>query len=398
MKSIYFWIVAAIFSLGILPAAADNIQFTLNVPNPEAVKCSVNYQPYEIHKGANEMDIDQWSTVELEWISPWIIKRVTDKNGTSAGYIMNGKWTLYCNPEDNGQVFNVEIVNLDEFRTATFTVNVDDPALVDAVLYGYNTTLKLEKGSNTIKFDPAAEQMLAVSAVNYKVPLYSVTKNGTPVEKQGQTFIVDELEDGDVVDITAILPDIDRTVTFSYGENSIGSIGVRVNDVPVEDFNNELLVVKLGSIVTVFTKSGYAVDKAQQDGEDIYFTGSYEFTVMEDTEIYIEAHELAKFKATVIVPNPDWLTLYRGYEYDNDVVALQEGENEIELTENPYGTYVSWKISQDAICNEVTLNGTALYSYMTSTEIKEGDVLMFDMTEKVYDLSLRHVSERMRPY
>ena len=40
MKRFYYWIVAAIIAFGILPAyaqEASNIQFTINVPNPDAV-------------------------------------------------------------------------------------------------------------------------------------------------------------------------------------------------------------------------------------------------------------------------------------------------------------------------------------------------------------------------
>lgn len=398
MKSIYFWIVAALFGLGILPAAAQEttkVQFTINVPNPDAVACEISYQPYELVKGANVIEVAEYTMIKITGVNPWRLNNVTypgaDGSATTASGYSSGTWYFYPSAEVQNRVFTLEVINIDEFRTATLTINVDDATLVSAMLGGYYTNLQLKDGENTIKFDPAVETYLSISGAT-SAPIYKVELDGVPVVAQGGAYYtISDLADGMVIDITAKLPDEDRTLTFSYSEDGVGAIDVLVENQPVEDFDHETLVVKLGSAVTLAPRADFRYEKVTVNGQEIGYTnynGNYEFNyrfvVMEDTEIYIAAHPFGKIKATVVIPNPEFVTFYKGYEYQGNVVALQPGENELEMMENE--SIYSWTISKDAIRNSVTLNGTELSEYYTQVTFKDGDVLVFDLAEKSFDL------------
>ena len=387
MKNFYLWIVAAMVCIGILPAAAQdaevsNIKFTVNIANAEGVKCSMDGEDIPLHNGANLLEFPNGTNISFTSISPWKISGVTDRNGTAASGFYDGSWFLYVNPEIADQVYTVSVINLDEFRTSQFTVNVDDPSLVNAMVGGYYTSLTLKAGENVIKYDPAVETYLTVTPVNYNIPLYKCTLNGTDVARQGGGFTV-MLEPDCVVDITAILPDEDRTVSFSYSEGAEGSIGVEINGAPLSDFNGKSLTLKLGTQMTI-TGNTYEYNYSQVlvNGEQVAFYGSYTFNVMEDTQVYVDAHPYGSITATIIVNIPELVKLYRGYGNDNPI-ELKAGENVVELPEN--NSSVRWDVDAMAILNGVTLNGEPLASYYNSWTLADGDILEFDVTEKVFD-------------
>lgn len=386
MKRFYYWIVAAIIAFGILPAyaqEASNIQFTINVPNPDAVKCQMNGETYELVKGANHIDVPQYTNFYFEGVSPWKLTGVTDKTGTTPSGFYGDTWFLTVFESMQDEVFTLSIVNLDEFRTAQFTINVDDPSLVYAVLGGYFTTLDLKEGSNTVKYDPAKETYVTLSSVVYDIPLYSVKINGTEVAPIDNSYYVELTEDC-VVDVVAVLPDEDHVVNFTYADGAEGSISLRLNDQDVTDFNGKSIVVKLGDRLTIKGNlQEYKYEEVKVNDNAVPFeSASYTFAVMKDSEVIINAHPYGSIKATIVIPNIDLVSIYKGY-YDGEALPMKQGENVIELPEN--NSVVRWVINEMAILNSITLNGETISSYYSSWTLNDGDVLAFDVTEKVFD-------------
>ncbi|MDE5883139.1 MAG: hypothetical protein K2H60_15570 [Muribaculaceae bacterium] len=365
MKRICCWIVAVITAFGILPAMAQeggNVQFTVNVPNPDAVKCSVNGDAYDLVKGANSFDVPEYTNIYFEGVAPWKLTGVTNKSGTSASGFYGDTWYLTAYPDMQDEVFTLILTNLDEFRTSQFTVNIDDPSLVNAVLGGYYTTLDLQAGENVVKFDPAFENFLTISPVTYNIPLYSVKVDGTEVAADNNTYYVD-LTENCVIDITAILPEGENTVNFSYSEGSEGSIKLSLNYEPVADFNGKSIVVNTGDMLTISSNDEYMISELKINGSHVNFDSSYTFAVVKDTEVFVEAHTFGTIKATIVIPDPELITIYQGY-YSENPLPMNQGENLIELSEN--NSTISWSISSDAILNSMTLNGESLPSYYTS--------------------------------
>lgn len=388
MKNFCLWIVAVMVCFGILPAQAQdseaaNIKFTVNVPNADAVKCTVNGDEHPLTAGANAFDVPQYANIYFTGNAPWKLDGVTDRNGTAVSGFYGDAWYLTALPEMQDQEYTLAVINLDEYRTASCTVIVDDPSLVNAMLGGYYTGLTLKAGENTVKYDPAIETYINISPVNYNVPLYSVKFNGTEVAPQSNSYSI-TLSDGCVIDITAILPDEDRTVSFSYSEGAEGSISVLVNEREAADFNGKSLTVKLGDQMKIVGNvTDFKFNEVKVNGEPVSFYGSYVFSVMKDSEVYIDAEAYGSIKATIVVSDPELITVYRGFSYNGDVMALQPGENVVELQEN--NSVVSWEVSSNGILNAVLINGDPVSSYETYRALEDGDVLVFDIVEKVYD-------------
>lgn len=387
MKNFYLWIVAAMICIGILPAAAQdaevsNIKFTVNIANAEGVKCTMNNDEIPLHNGANQLELPNGSYIQFTATLPWKISGVTDKNGTTASGYYGNDWYLYVNPAIADEVFTISTINIDEYRTSQFTVNIDDPTLVNAMVGGYYTVLNLKPGENVIKFDPAAETYLTVTPVNYTMPLYKCTINGTDVARQGGGFTV-MLEPDCVIDITAVLPNEDCTVSFSYAEGAESSIGVQINGAQLSDFNGQSLTLKLGTQMTITgNTSQYSYSHVLVNGEEVPFYGSYTFNVMGNTQVYVDAHPYGNIKATIIVNLPEFVKIYNGYGNDNPI-EIKAGENVVEVSEN--NSNIRWEINSMAILNKVTLNGEELPSYSNYCTLNDGDILNIDVTEKVFD-------------
>ncbi len=387
MKRICFWIVSVIVAFGILPAYAqesDNIQFTINVPNPEAVNCQMNGERYELVKGANVISVPQYTTFYFEGVAPWKLTGVSNKAGTAVSGFYGDSWYLTVFETTQDEVFTLTLVNIDEFRTAQFTINVDDPSLVNAVLGGYFTYLNLEAGENIIKYDPAVETYLNIEPKNYMLPLYSVKMNGAEVAVQDNSsayYIA--LEENCVIDIVATLPDEDHTVEFSYSEGAEAAISISVNYERVTDWNGKSIVVKLGDQLTIDGNSkDYSFDEVIINDKTVNFeSSSYTFPVMKDSKVYINAHPYGNIKATLIIPNPDLITIFNGY--GSDVIPMQQGENVIELPEK--NATISWTIDNNAILNQIIVNGEDIPTYYSNYFLQDGDVVEFVITEKVFD-------------
>ena len=116
MKRFYYWIVTAIMVFGILPMSAQEdqkIQFTVNVPNPEAVSCTLNGEPYELVKGANKFDVAQYTNLYFTGVSPWRLTGITDKMGTAPSGFYGDSWYLTVFESMKDEVFTLSLINLD---------------------------------------------------------------------------------------------------------------------------------------------------------------------------------------------------------------------------------------------------------------------------------------------
>ena len=54
-------------------AAADNVNFQVNVPDPAAVKCTVSGVERELTQGLNDFSIPQYTPVAFESVAPYML-------------------------------------------------------------------------------------------------------------------------------------------------------------------------------------------------------------------------------------------------------------------------------------------------------------------------------------
>lgn len=385
MKKIYSLMIAAIFAMvSSFAAMADDVTFTLNIDNPDAVVAKIGNQEVTLVAGDNEFTVAEYTEVTVSAIPPYSMT-VTAENGEKQS-VYDNNWYLY--PSSNSySLYNIRTINLDEARTASCTVNVDCAEMVNAILAGTYTPVVLEDGANTLKFDPENEALLTLSSVDYMIPLYKVTVDGVNISREYSAFYV-PLTDGCVVDIVAKIPEKEVTVTFDYSanEDGYGAIeSVQINYVNVENFDGKSFTAMAGSVITLTSNPDYKITSVEINGEKSPWTGGYphNFVIMDDTEIAVNAAPLGAVHATVLVDDPENFYLYRGYEYYNDVIALNAGVNNIELTEG--NSLVSWKAANGCLITTVMLNNEILSEYTTSVTLAEGDVLEFITSKIVMD-------------
>ncbi|MDE6691889.1 MAG: hypothetical protein K2K05_00710 [Muribaculaceae bacterium] len=383
MKKIYSLMIVAILAMvGSIASMAADVTFTLNIDNPEAVIAETSSEQLSLVAGDNEFTFPEWTGITVRAIPPYAFESVTNEAGDQMS-IYDNTWYFYPSEYNKG-VFTIKTVNLDEKRTASCTVNVDCAEMVRVIRTGTYTNVDLTDGENIVKFDPEIESTLMVSAVDYMIPLYEVTVDGVNVAMVNREFSV-PLSDGCIVDITAKIPEKEVTVTFDYSANEegVGAIeSVSVNDEPVENFDGLTLVTMAGSKVTIAANKDYKLNNMSIDGVPTNWTGGYPYTivVVNDTKIDIDAAPLGTLTTTVLVDDPTNIIFYRGYAYNNDVVALEAGENILEFTEG--NSVVAWKAADGCLINAVMLNNEILSEYTSYVSLAEGDVLEF-ITDKI---------------
>lgn len=344
--------------------AAQDMAVTLNIARPQSVTVTVGSQTIDLVSGANQFTLPEYATLEVRAVAPYILSSITNANGTPYDLYGTEYWSYY-NWGGTGiseLTVNVQTKDLNSSRTATCTVNVDDASRISAQLSGFNAHVDLVDGANTVKFDPDQESTLQISSTNYAQPFYSVSVDGAAVHTDGMSAMV-PIYDGCQVDITAIFPDIDCVLSFTYGENAQGAItGVTVNNTELE-FNGANAVVKAGDNVQINPDSEFKFDAVTVNGDTISWsgTGPYNFIARNDMAFHVEAHPYGVVAATVIIDNPERINFYRGWGSSGELIeGLVAGNNTIEVSEA--ATTIAWDAVKGNVIDRVIVNDTTEYT------------------------------------
>lgn len=363
-------------ALGLLLAGsltANAITITVKVSAANSVQMDYMGEITTLDAGDNVLNLNEGYSANFTGISPWIITGVTNAKGTAQD-VYSGQWYKYISSEDEGQVYTVTTKNLDEARTASCTVNVDDPSLVNAILSGTYSQITFTEGTNTLKFDPETETTLMLSSANYQKPIYKVTLDDTNVPSEYGSFNV-PLTQGCKIDITAIIPAVPVTVTFTYSDEGLGALSsVAVEGQTVADFNGTSLSMTAGQSLALNSNPLYSITDFKVNDESKYWSGGYPYNidcVTTDTQIYIEAHPLKTINATVNVSNPEQILVYRGYSYAPDYITLTGASTAIAMPEN--NSTLSWKAANGCYIESVKVNGADYTSQ--SVTVTEGMVI-----------------------
>lgn len=355
MKNLY-----KLATLGLLLAGsltANAVSVTFNVSDADAVNMDVNGTSTTLNVGSNTFNFDEYTYATFSGINPFVITNVTNLSGTPES-LYDGRWYKTFTSSDNDQTFTIAVKNLDASRTASCNVNVDDPSLVSVLYSGTYQPLALNAGENVVKYDPENEKTLIITSANYQKPIYKVTLNGASVPLINGGYEV-TLSQGCQIDITAIIPAVPVTVNFSYSEKGAGALSsIAVDGQTVSDFNGTSLSMTAGQSLTLNPNSSYNITGFKVNGDTQYWSGDYAYTlssVISDTEIYIEAHPYGTINATLNVSDPNQITVYRGYSYNNDVINLSGTSNALKLPEN--NTLISWNVANGCYIESVKVNG-----------------------------------------
>ena len=335
MKKFYLFLIMLLSIIA--PQAADAFSITLNVDDASRINVFLNgYQ--DVVNGDNVFEVK-----DGDYLS------ITTQNNAGLVSVMNGDKEVKLNSyssfnlkltesEYAGAKLMIKTATLDEMRTASCTVTVDDPSKVTLRLSRTFTTVQLKSGENEVKFIPGTESTFTISPQSYDTPLYKVTRNSVAAEAEWGSYTLKNVAEGDVIDIQANYPDIDCAVKFNVNAEGVGFIkSVTVNGNEVTNYLDDNFTVKCGSHISITRNSeDYKLESFKVNGEDKtsdFYDESYDFFVTDAATFDITAKKYATFKATVDIDDVSHATVYNGYSYYGNAFDLKNGKNEIEVSE-----------------------------------------------------------------
>lgn len=339
MRNLYSLFFTALLSC--ISIAANAINITVNVDDPSRVSVTTSYSstPLELVAGDNAVSVDEYTQIyvrakENVFINEVVRSKDGEDDKKQDQYSMTEVY-FYVYSTDEGAKYTVSSANANDLRDGSCTIWVDDPTNVRVQRSGTYTDVDIVAGETTVKYIKDKELPLMIGAKNYGTELYQVKVNDEVVSPQGNMWYVTPA-DGAKVEIFANFPDEDVAVEFKYAsEEAKGFItGVTVNGETVENYNDADFKVKVGSQISISGNiTDYKLNSFKVNGNEPYFYSPYSFTVKEATIIEVDAHKYGTVKATLDIDNPDNVVVYKGYSYENNIITLNPGENEIELSE-----------------------------------------------------------------
>lgn len=368
MKKFYLFLIMLLSVIA--PQAADAFSITLNVDDASRINVFLNgYQ--DVVNGDNVFEVN-----DGDYLS------ITTQNNAGLVSVMNGdkavKLDSYSSfnlklteSEYAGAKLIIKTATLDEMRTASCKVTVDDPSKVTLRLSRTFTTVQLKSGENEVKFIPGTESTFTISPQSYDTPLYKVTRNSVAAEAEYGSYTLKNVAEGDVIDIQANYPDIDCAVKFNVNAEGVGFIkSVTVNGNEVTNYLDDNFTVKCGSTISITRNSeDYKLESFKVNGEDKtsdFYEDSYNIFVTDATTLDITAEKYATFKATVDIDDVSHATVYKGYSYYDDAFDMKNGKNEIEVSEKQ--PLISL-VAKDGYYFTSVNDGTTEYTDQSTSEI-----------------------------
>ena len=386
MKKIYSFFAVALIALFSFSANAT-ISITVNLDNADAVTVTTsgaNYGDPEVEVPVQTGDNVFTSEDDTAYIRYNIIPKdgyaitsIVDENGTALSGFYGGTAYVYLYSYYSGKHWYVSTMNLEEARTASFTMTVDDPSLVTATLSGTKSRLDVQEGTATYKFAPGVENVLTLFSQGDK-NIYSITKNDEPIPVDSYSVQI-PLEDGCNIVVQAQWPDIPCSVSLQYDHEATPNLitGAAVNYENV-DLVDDSFSCQLGDEVAVYMNSNdYNVTGIKINGEEqnmSYFYGNLYFTVsQEENVVEITAAPYGTITAIVNVTCKDAFSVYKQYQSPENLVEIVEGENIIELSQKN---------------NSISYSVNPGYELVSATKT-EGDLDPIDISNSpyIYDIT-----------
>lgn len=369
MKKFYLFLIMLLSVIA--PQAADAFSITLNVDDASRINVFLNGYK-DVVNGDNVFEVK-----DGDYLS------ITTQNNAGLVSVMNGdkavKLDSYSSfnlklteSEYAGAKLIIKTATLDEMRTASCKVTVDDPSKVTLRLSRTFTTVQLKSGENEVKFIPGTESTFTISPQSYDTPLYKVTRNSVAAEAEYGSYTLKNVAEGDVIDIQANYPDIDCAVKFNVNAEGVGFIkSVTVNGNEVTNYLDDNFTVKCGSTISITRNSeDYKLESFKVNGEDKtsdFYEDSYNIFVTDATTLDITAKKYTTFKATVDIDDVSHATVYKGYSYYDDAFDMKNGKNEIEVSEKQ--PLISL-VAKDGYYFTSVNDGTTEYTDQSTSEIK----------------------------
>lgn len=380
MKQVYYFLFLMLLAFSSVNVKADTT-VKIKVDDVNRVSVKVNYMPVvNLANGINEVTVPQYGALTIEAKQGFYLKSVlkTIDADNSVPQSINNLTTcnIYVSDADNNKLFTVKSADLAAARTGSCTVNVDNASKVRVSRNESHTAVELQNGENTVKWIPNTEKTLVISNANYgDAPIYKVTVDGKDVVASGGQYFV-TLTAGCVVDIKANYPNVSYPVKFNFNDETAKAVlsKVMVDGVEVKNYTDADFKLKAGTKLSLkFDQSNYALDAFKVNGAAVTVYGTYECYVKNELVFDIQSHKYATVKAVLKVDKAENIIVYEGYSYNNKVITLRDGNNNIELGEK--NNLIQVKPNSGCKIESLKVNGTpvtANYDGVYEIKLTEG--------------------------
>lgn len=386
MKQVYYFIFLMLLAFSSVNVKADTT-VRVKVDDINRVSVKVNYMPViNLANGTNEITVPQYGALTIEAKQGYYLKSVlkTIDNENSAPQTINNltSCNIYVSDADNNKLFTVKSADLAAARTGSCTVKVDKASKVRVSRNESRTSVELKNGENTVKWIPNTEKTLVITNANYgDAPIYKVTLDGNDVASSGGQYFV-TLTAGCVVDIKADYPDVSYPVKFNFSNEAAKGVisKVMADGEEVKNYNDADFKLKAGTKLSLtFDQNNYALDAFKVNGTAVTIYGNYECYVKDNLTFDVQAHKYATVKAVLTVDNAANITAYEGQSYNNKVITLQNGSNNIELGEK--NNLIQIKPNSGCKIESIKANGTPVTAnYEGAYEIRLTDGMAIEVT------------------
>lgn len=333
MRKNYFFLIILFVIFASFKASAFNI--TVNVDDVSRVTLYLGSSKQALSNGDNVLDVKTGDRLYFSANTGYVLKSVM--NGDKAETISSLTSCMIGLDEatHTGAKWVVTSCPLDDVRTPSCKVTVDDASKVTLGFSGTYTTFPLVNGENDVKFVPEVESPFVISAKDNSTSLYSVKKNSEEVQPKYGSYRVD-VANGDKIEIQANYPDVDYSVKFNLSEKADGFITkVQVNGTDVTNYMDNNFTVKAGSQVYVEGNTNdYTLESFKVNGTSVDFYGNYTFMVTGPTTVDIVARKFGNLKAVFDIDDASHVEVYKGYSYYGNSVNVTTGKNTIEVPES----------------------------------------------------------------
>ncbi len=353
MKRLYTFMLAAVAVLlcGFNLKADTTLKLTVATADAVTYKAGYYGDVTPLPAGTTEISLPggMWGpeSLTLYSVDPYNITTLCFAGETEeiSYYTSGNQRTIYAENSWDGKEIVISVVNLNEARTGSCTVNFTGDASKFTLTRNGNYAVELKEGANTVMFDPATESPLILKASN--LPMAVANLNGEKLESvldySSYVYTIN-VKDGDNLELSTVWPDVTYPVTVTVTEGCEDAVKSLVEYVsyseqyPVEGFKaGEPVQVAPGKQYQLnLNTDEFIINSVQAEGASI--NSSNRFVVVDQAvNITVNAAVKEVLKFTIIAEKDDMI------QYDKNYVTtyLKAGENTIVPEESYWGGYNS---------------------------------------------------------
>lgn len=389
-------------------ADGDTFAVTVAEKQPKVVEIVGNKDQIKVSFGGSDVEYqnDKWtvsipdgsySSVDINPLEGFAIKSAKNASDYDYKSSYSKNVQLYSsNFPDGTTTITVESYNIEESRTASFSIQIEgdgNASDVKVTRNGEYQGIPVSEFGN-IKFNPETELPIKIAHVDYNKTLYKVTvgEDVLAAPESGNEYTISTLASGTVIKVAPAYPDVDVNVTFTFtneGTQNAITLNVDGESVPAEEWQAQGYTWKLGQKVGIYpNNSDFDNISVTVNGES-----TMNFVVTEESgyTVNVTATKKPTCKLTVLCDDIDYIYVTK----DGNKLRFEEGSNEMDITQGAYigfGTDEGWKITKvvdnnnnDAeISGSFTLSGDMTVSVYTEARDKKAVVFVEESDKWTY--------------